>query len=85
MPEGAPPNDGAHRAAFFVEPDEAMLRVEIFGRQGQGAPAPAGGLGVQPQQQRVQCRVIPCGSGARPSGWPTAVLSVAGSCTRLVR
>ena len=53
----------AHGLAFLVQPDQALLRVEVFWRKRQGAAAAAGGLGVQPQQQRVQGRVIPGGGG----------------------
>jgi hypothetical protein len=53
----------ADRLAFLVQPDEAVLGVEVTGQQRQGAAATAGGLGMQPQQQRVQGRVIPGGRG----------------------
>ena len=37
--------------------------VEVPGAQGQGAPGAAGRLGVQPQQERVQFRVVARGAG----------------------
>jgi hypothetical protein len=42
----------------------ALLRVQVERAQGQAAAAPAGGLGVQPQDQRVQFRVIACARGS---------------------
>jgi hypothetical protein len=52
---------GTDGLAFLAQPDQALLRVEVIGAQGQGAAGPAGGLGVQAQQQRVQLGVIPGG------------------------
>ena len=41
-----------------MQPDQALLWIEIARQERQGAAAAAGGLGVQPQQQRVQLRVV---------------------------
>jgi hypothetical protein len=40
--------------AFFPEQDQALLAVEVGRAQAQGAAAAAGGLGVQPEDQRVE-------------------------------
>jgi hypothetical protein len=46
-----------------VQPDQALVRVEVFWVQGQGAPTSACGLGVQSQQERIQRGVIARGRG----------------------
>ena len=42
---------------------EEELRFLILGAQREGAAAAAGGLGVQPQDQHIEFRVIACGGG----------------------
>jgi hypothetical protein len=44
--------------ALFPQQDQALLRVEVLRAQGQSTATPAGSFSVQPQQQRVQLRVI---------------------------
>ena len=46
-----------------MEPDEALVGVEVAGPVREGAAASAGGLGVQPQQQCIECRVVAGGRG----------------------
>jgi hypothetical protein len=53
----------ADRLALFPQQDQALVWVEIVRAQRQCAAAAAGGIGVQPQQQRVQLRVVPGGRG----------------------
>jgi hypothetical protein len=53
----------ADRLIRFPQPDQALVRVQIVRAQREGAAAAAGGLGVQPQQQRVQLGIIARGGG----------------------
>ena len=53
----------ADRLALLPQQDQALVRVEILRTQRERAAAAAGGLRVQPQQQRVQLRVIARGRG----------------------
>jgi hypothetical protein len=53
----------AERLALFPEQDQALLRVQVQRAQREGAASPAGGLGVQPQDQRVELMVIARGRG----------------------
>ena len=48
----------AYCLAFLVQPDQALLRVQVVRRERQGAAAAACGFHVQPQQERVQGRVV---------------------------
>jgi hypothetical protein len=48
----------AHGFALLPQPDEALIGVQIGRAQGEGAAAPARGLGVQAQEQRVEGRVV---------------------------
>ena len=48
----------AHRLALFPHQDQALARIEVLRVQGEGAAAAAGGLGVEPQQQLVQFRIV---------------------------
>jgi hypothetical protein len=43
----------ADRLALFPEQDQALDLVQVLGAQRERATAAAGGLGVQPQDQRV--------------------------------
>ena len=49
--------------ALLPQPDQALVRIQIIRPQGQRAGTPARGLGVQPQQEGVQLRVVTCGRG----------------------
>ena len=53
----------ADRFALLPEPDEALVGVEVGALQRERTAAPARGLGVQAQQQRVERRVIAGGRG----------------------
>jgi hypothetical protein len=53
----------ADRLALFAEQDQALVRVQVGRAQRERTAAPAGGLGVQPQDQRVQFGVIAGGGG----------------------
>ena len=53
----------AHGLALLVQLDEAMLGIEVLRRQRQGSSASAGGLGMQPEKESVEGRVIPRGRG----------------------
>ena len=46
-----------------MQPDQALLGIEIGRQEGQGAAAAAGSLHVQPQEQRVERRVVAGGCG----------------------
>jgi hypothetical protein len=46
-----------------MQPDQALLGIQIARQQGQGAAAAAGGLHVQPQEQRVERWVVAGGCG----------------------
>jgi hypothetical protein len=48
----------ADRLALLPQQDQALLRVQIPRPQRQRATAPAGRLGVEPQQQGVQLRIV---------------------------
>jgi hypothetical protein len=54
--------DHLWQPAFLAEPDQALLGIEVFRYQREGASAPACRLYVQPRDQRVEGRVVP---GAR--------------------
>ena len=43
--------------ALLAQQDQALVRIEVLRAQRERPAAAAGGLGVQPQQQRVQLRV----------------------------
>ena len=47
--------------SLFPQLDQALFRVEVLRAQGQGAAPPAGGLGVEAEQQGVEVGVIPGG------------------------
>jgi hypothetical protein len=51
--------------ALLVQPDQALPGIEVFRGQRQRAAAPAGCLGVQPDDQRVKGWVVArgCGNG----------------------
>jgi hypothetical protein len=49
------------RRGKLSQPDQALVRVQVSRSQGERVAAPAGGLGVQPQQQAVQGRVATSG------------------------
>ncbi len=53
----------ADRLALLPEQDQALLSVQVQGAQRERAAAPAGGLGVQPQDHRVKFGVIARGGG----------------------
>ena len=59
---------------FLAQPDQALAGVEVIGPQRERPAAPAGGLGVQPQQQRIQLWIIAavCG-GLADLGEPQVV------------
>ena len=46
-----------------MQPDQALLGIEIARQERQGAAAAAGSLHVQPQEQRVERRVVAGGCG----------------------
>jgi hypothetical protein len=48
----------AHSLALLPQQDQALIRIRIPRAQRQRAATAAGGLGMQPQQQRVQIRVV---------------------------
>jgi hypothetical protein len=52
----------AQRFALLTQPNESLIRIEVGPAQRERAPAPAGRLGVQAQQQRIENRVV----AARP-------------------
>jgi hypothetical protein len=54
----------ADSLALLAQEDQAQDRVEILWAQGECATSAAGGLGVQPQQQAVQCRVVASAGGS---------------------
>ncbi len=49
----------ANGFALLPQADEALVGVEVSALQRERAAAPARGLGVQAQQQRVECRIVP--------------------------
>ena len=55
----------ADRLALLPQQDQALVRVQVLRAQRQRAAAAAGGLGVQPQQQRVELGII-AGGRRRP-------------------
>src|ERR1017187_3227295 len=54
----------AHSLALLPQQDQALIRIRIPRAQRQRAATAAGGLGMQPQQQRVQIRVVARVGGA---------------------
>jgi hypothetical protein len=56
---------------LLPQPDQALAGVQVIGPQRQRPAAAAGGLGVQPQQQRVELGIIAAvGSGLADLGQP---------------
>jgi hypothetical protein len=53
----------AHRLAFLVQLDKTMLGIQVFRHARQGTAAAAGGLGMQPQEESIEGRVISCSRG----------------------
>ena len=51
------------RLALFPEQDQALVAVQVGRAQGEGAAAAAGGLGVQPQDHRVELGIVSGGGG----------------------
>ena len=43
---------------FLAQPDQALAGVDVIGPQRERPAAAAGGLGVQPQQQRVEFGIV---------------------------
>jgi hypothetical protein len=58
--DGWPPPLGA---TLLPQPDQALLHVQVDTPQGQSPATPARSLGVQPQQEGVQRRVVAGRSG----------------------
>jgi len=48
----------ADRLAFFPQPDQALVRVQVPRPQGQRAATAARGFGMQAEDQRVQLRIV---------------------------
>ena len=63
----------AYCLAFLAQPDQALLRVQVVRRERQGAAAAACGFHVQPQQERVQGRVV-AGRGRDPAQFIEAAI-----------
>ena len=53
----------ADRLALFPQQDQALIAVQVGRAQRERAAAAAGGLGVQPQDQRVEFGVVARGGG----------------------
>ena len=53
----------ADRLALFAQQDQALIGVQFGRAQREGAAAAACGLGVQPQDQRIEVGVIARGGG----------------------
>ena len=72
----------ALRPALLVQPDQALLGVEIFRGERQRPAASAGCLGVQPDDQRVKGRVV---AGGSRHGADLALSRLSGRAMRALR
>src|SRR5271157_2461556 len=64
----------AYCLAFLAQPDQALLRVQVVRGEREGAAAAACGFHVQPQQERVQGRVVAGGGRELPRVFRTGNL-----------
>jgi hypothetical protein len=62
---------------FLAQPDRALAGVEVIGPQRE-RPAAAGGLGVQPQQQRIQLWIVAAVCGGLADLGEPQVMAAAG-------
>jgi cytochrome c oxidase assembly factor CtaG len=63
---------------IYAWPDQALAGVEVIGPQRERPAAPAGGLGVQPQQQRIQLWIVAAVCGGLADLGEPQVMAAAG-------
>ncbi len=63
---------------FLAQPDQGLAGVEVIGPQRERPAAPVGGLGVQPQDQRVQLWIVAAVCGGLADLGEPQVMAAAG-------